>query len=98
MNKLDQISKNHLDRCYEKLQSVYNLSKDYNKERVLIVDDEPFNCEILKQMLQVSEFVDFEDRVDICYGGNKALKCMADNIYEDKRLKSRQSMRSKQNS
>ena len=53
---------------------------DFNEKRILIVDDDPFNCLAIKELFKVLGLDRVAERVDECYGGQEALDKIRDSL------------------
>ena len=58
-------------------------NKNHSSKKVLILDDEPYNVEVLKSILLVLKLDRFAETVNCCYDAEKALKLLADSIHDD---------------
>ena len=52
----------------------------FSQKKILVIDDEPFNCQVINSMLSILEFEDLSEKVDYCYSGKAALKMLESNI------------------
>mmetsp|Transcript_11866 Transcript_11866/g.18309 ORF Transcript_11866/g.18309 Transcript_11866/m.18309 type:complete len:119 (+) Transcript_11866:2208-2564(+) len=52
-------------------------------KRILIVDDEAYNCEVLFAIIQSMELENVDNRVDLCMGGAEALEKLQQNLTVD---------------
>ena len=52
----------------------------FNDKRILVVDDDPFNCLALKELFKVVGLVNAAHIVDTCFGGNEAYQKIRDSI------------------
>jgi len=66
-----------VDIDYEMLESTLNSEMNAKQERILVVDDEPVNREVLEAMLSRKGY-----RVDVAEDGEKALELFAMNAYD----------------
>ena len=54
-----------------------------SRKKILILDDEPYNIEVLKSILSVLNLRDFPDSIDCCFDARKALILVRDSMYLD---------------
>ena len=54
-----------------------------NKKKILILDDEPFNIDVLMNLFGLLELEGFPDSVDFFYDARDALKSLKASIYVD---------------
>mmetsp|Transcript_1574 Transcript_1574/g.2104 ORF Transcript_1574/g.2104 Transcript_1574/m.2104 type:complete len:148 (-) Transcript_1574:380-823(-) len=69
-------------RCIENLTSIEQEKErfGYSKKRILIIDDEPYNCVALYSLIKGLKLSNIEDRIDLCLSGTSALRMLLQNI------------------
>ncbi len=55
--------------------------------KILVVDDEAYNCEVLKMMIGSLGIADIENRLTVCLGGKEALQAFQENLRQNGGLK-----------
>jgi len=46
----------------------------FSQKNILIIDDDPFNCEALKSIMKIIRLHNVEEIVDVCYSGMEAIE------------------------
>ena len=54
-----------------------------SNKKILIVDDQSYNCDVLYSILMGHELYDAEARIEICLSGKEALNMLKQGIEED---------------
>lgn len=60
----------------------FNPNGIFNRMRILIVDDEPFNCFALQSLMTSLKLSNLENVVDYVYSGQDYIKFVQDSIVE----------------
>ena len=50
--------------------------------KILIVDDEKFNCDIIEGFLMILNFENYKDRIEFAYNGEEAINRVKDAIQD----------------
>lgn len=70
-----------MTQCKLNLESVYDAGHGFSNKKILVLDDEPFNCEVVRQWLEQAQFEGCkEDGLDIFYEGELALKAVKESL------------------
>jgi len=61
----------------------FKIKKPCSFKKILLLDDEPYNIEVLMSIFKSLKLRGFPNSIDCCYNGDDALKNLKQSIFED---------------